>query len=197
VRIFRPILLTLCTIVVALLVLLWARSLLVCDVVTRDGASGRHYELLLLANQIRFTVVDGWPVRQPPHCFQTSLPGYPVYGQSVLRLSYWRLGFATETGTKTFFSPGRAFFPLQGWSASTTYRLYAVPIPVVIIVFAAYPAWEVFVARRRRLRREYRLAHGHCLHCGYDLRASSGRCPECGRVSRGSDPIATLPPSPI
>jgi len=34
--------------------------------------------------------------------------------------------------------------------------------------------------RQRRLR-EYRKAHGLCVACGYDLRASEERCPECGR----------------
>ena len=34
------------------------------------------------------------------------------------------------------------------------------------------------VHRRRIVR--WRAAHGLCLRCGYDLRASSGRCPECG-----------------
>jgi hypothetical protein len=31
-------------------------------------------------------------------------------------------------------------------------------------------------ARRRR----WRARHGCCVQCGYDLRASSKRCPECG-----------------
>lgn len=34
------------------------------------------------------------------------------------------------------------------------------------------------LARRRR----WRASHGCCVHCGYDLRASSERCPECGAV---------------
>jgi hypothetical protein len=42
----------------------------------------------------------------------------------------------------------------------------------------------VFVVRRllqHRVARR-RLAAGQCPHCGYDLRASPDRCPECGEV---------------
>ncbi len=36
---------------------------------------------------------------------------------------------------------------------------------------------------RRRTRRAHRASEGRCLRCGYDLRASPQRCPECGAVA--------------
>ncbi|HEV8604796.1 MAG TPA: hypothetical protein VGQ99_05490 [Tepidisphaeraceae bacterium] len=37
-------------------------------------------------------------------------------------------------------------------------------------------AWWAITLRRRRIRN----IPGHCAECGYDLRASDGKCPECG-----------------
>lgn len=54
------------------------------------------------------------------------------------------------------------------------------PLYFPTLLFAILPAHYLLrVRRRRRIAR--RIAQGCCSACGYDLRASSGRCPECGR----------------
>jgi hypothetical protein len=53
------------------------------------------------------------------------------------------------------------------------------PIPwlALVAVTALLPTVWVLVARPRRAWR-----HGLCPACGYDLRATPDRCPECGAV---------------
>ena len=69
----------------------------------------------------------------------------------------------------------------------------------------ALPAMIVLASLRAGFRSWRRIARGCCVRCGYDLRASSERCPECGTAmpaknaqihSDGLIPCAGSPPPP-
>ena len=56
-------------------------------------------------------------------------------------------------------------------------RTFLFPLWVPLLVFG-YATWRLRFAPANLLRRRRKL--GLCLRCGYDLRASEERCPECG-----------------
>ena len=67
--------------------------------------------------------------------------------------------------------------------------------PLNITIFAGgLVSWAVILAfevrRHRSERRKARFAACQCVRCGYDLRATANRCPECGEVpsSHRDDP---------
>jgi hypothetical protein len=71
------------------------------------------------------------------------------------------------------------------------YDAEMLPMSFVASLFVILPlAVGSCLVRRRRLAR--RLSAGRCIACGYDLRASPERCPECGRAAAGQ-PAASSP----
>ena len=65
--------------------------------------------------------------------------------------------------------------PVPGYNAALTMTVAAY-LPVAFLT--AVWRWR---CERRRLRLSRRAA-GHCVRCGYDLRATPAGCPECGAV---------------
>jgi hypothetical protein len=76
-----------------------------------------------------------------------------------------------------------------GFPGVCTFDYVAVGIPFwwIALASAVYPA----IALRRRYVLERRAITGHCLACGYDLRASTDRCPECGTAIDHSRKLAS------
>jgi hypothetical protein len=64
------------------------------------------------------------------------------------------------------------------WDVYTERNIYFPDWPLLVLLGAlpALRAVQVISARRRRLA-------GRCAKCGYDLRATRDRCPECGAVT--------------
>jgi hypothetical protein len=65
------------------------------------------------------------------------------------------------------------------------YRYWSVRVPLVLPLATALTMW-LFVLQFRRFRASKMNPFG-CPNCGYDLRASSDRCRECGRVIESTD----------
>ena len=105
---------------------------------------------------------------------------------------YWvisnpgRLTFCRQVG-KDWPNPRQRFELLGlefagGWNGGSSLINLLVPYWMLALAMALLPAQRLFAWRgARRGRRRERL--GLCVTCGYDLRASSGRCPECGAAA--------------
>jgi hypothetical protein len=122
---------------------------------------------------------------QPPH-LSTDLPPGPFHLSDTfsmpefLHRSIWStLGFGSRGYTMGL--------PLQGGAT-----IYEIPYWLPVIVFGGC-AFTLVVTGIRRQRRLSRLAAGQCTACGYDLRASPDRCPECGTVAKKNN----LQPDPL
>jgi hypothetical protein len=85
-----------------------------------------------------------------------------------------RLGFSLSSKT-WFYDPKR--------NARRRTDVLEAPLWSVALASLLIPALWLHAARRRR-RREWRLLHHRCVRCGYDLRATPDRCPECGTEAK-------------
>jgi hypothetical protein len=76
---------------------------------------------------------------------------------------------------RTLFGYGLGWwYPAEG----LTWHLL-LPWWIVLVLSALLPV-RLYMLWRRRWRRERWIQNGLCPSCGYDLRASPGKCPECG-----------------
>jgi hypothetical protein len=63
------------------------------------------------------------------------------------------------------------------------YAVYRIPLWAPTLAFALPPLLLTLIALGRRRRTARRRSKGLCPACGYDLRASTTHCPECGSAT--------------
>ena len=69
-----------------------------------------------------------------------------------------------------------------GLFRGVTYQIYFVPYWIIIPLTAILP----ILCLRRCRRERFRTKEGHCMSCGYDLRESKEKCPECGAAIKAA-----------
>lgn len=77
--------------------------------------------------------------------------------------------------------PSKMGFGALAISGILVDRAWVLPCWMIVLVTGIGPAW----VGTRWWRRRGRSVVGHCPVCGYDLRATPERCPECGAVPKG------------
>lgn len=96
-------------------------------------------------------------------------------------------------GVASYASRRWASLTLEGvaalvWLTALIVSVRWIVIPVVFFPLAALAvagAPLVLLIERNRRRLRDREQMNLCVHCGYDLRASPDRCPECGAIIEG------------
>jgi hypothetical protein len=127
----------------------------------------------LAQRTVAYTPQSDQPLWQPAHVhfyresFAVNYPNGTPEKKRTWPFVQGRLGFDVYW---TIWRP-----PL-GTNSYIAHRGIIVPQWSLIVLTLILPS----VRFRRFLRRRYRVRHGLCLSCGYDLRGSVGKCPECG-----------------
>jgi hypothetical protein len=164
------------------LIPVWYRSKSNHDVVTLHTDSGRYYEYSTIPSSIRLVFARSWKDPEPIRWrVNPTDAGANVFGQGVVYRRWYFFGVGIKRDVRSLLGPVKRDDGAVGVGKITVpYTIVSIPFQVIALLLLFPTAWRVITSgRRRRIARE-RAAGGLCVACGYDLRFSTDRCPECG-----------------
>jgi hypothetical protein len=143
------------------------------------ACNGRLVRVHFKENGVVLAVIHGWPTHEGLS-LRSGPTGAAGFGIPILfdgarfQRGFLLPGILKEWGNGT---AGSAAIPVSGWDV-------VVPWPWLqaIASFLCIPVCIRLLQLHRYQRRQTR---GLCPLCGYDLRATPDRCPECGSVPNG------------
>jgi hypothetical protein len=119
----------------------------------------------------------------PPAPFQAD--AIATLANSTTRVIWSLLGFrCEEISGRTRQSYNSSILPTNERVLPVLVRRWTIPYWPAAVLSAALPAAWLLARTRRR-------PEGICHVCGYDLRATSDRCPECGTIPPAAKGSAT------
>ena len=119
---------------------------------------------------------------------------FPVH-LHVIGYRFWSMPFQITHTAGPPIPVAPRYWELRWGALPNTANGWFVAVPhwLLLLMSSALPLYWLLVLKRTRKRRRM----GLCIACGYDLRASTGRCPECGTpVAPTTEAGATPTPSP-
>jgi len=172
---------------------LWIRSTSTCDTIARGELNDAGYSLSTFPGGAEVTATGGlsgawfgiWKSGWHVSSYDWGTPRFHfAMSNRSLNLgfglatwtnpSHYLLGFGHELITlSTSFSP----------KTLTTHSMTRLAVPFWFLMLLAASPGLLWLNRWRRHR--VRRRQQRCVQCGYDLRASPDRCPECGLVAKG------------
>ena len=179
-------------------VAMWTRSRYVRDLVTWMDATGRARSVDSCAGTAQFVesapaAVGSYSPQQRSRLVihQPVPPGATwnaFWGTQPNDVVWEMAGFALITRSYLMYPPGGFTGGFTGFGGqmpgpigTTAVLGLVIPYWSLALIAAALPVHGVVRWWKRR-RTSRRMKAGCCVVCGYDLRATPDRCPECGKV---------------
>jgi hypothetical protein len=150
-----------------------------------------RFRLGAYAGKIPVVLDDGWTFSAGPPELITLRA---LVKESEFAGFRWEVSGHYQAYYPGYLEPGKQDFvashpPPNAAAITPDCWTFVVPSAVVLGILAAF-AGVPAASLARLLWRKYAQRRGYCAKCGYDLRASPRRCPECGLSRRKREPRA-------